>query len=61
MTERKDLTYYAISYGGVPMTPQGVVRFVVAAMHAGYTHKEVYDYVPDSLKGLLNKPTEVMQ
>ena len=43
----KDLNYYAIMYGGVPMTANGALRFMIAAEQAGHNHFDVLQYIPD--------------
>ena len=47
--EKKSLTYYHIMHGGVPMSAQGVKRFIYFALNGGYTEIEVIAYL-DNLK-----------
>lgn len=48
--KKKDLTYYAIMYGGVPMTLEGARRFLIASQLDGYTMEEAIQFVPDDLR-----------
>lgn len=54
----KDLTYYAIMYGGVPMTSTGARMFIMMAVNAGYKFEKCLQFVPDELlspKGIEQK------
>jgi hypothetical protein len=41
----KDLTYYAIMYGGVPMTSTGARMFIMMATRAGLYNFECSDFI----------------
>lgn len=56
--KRKDLTYYSIMYGGVPMSSMGSYRYMTTAMGAGYPYGKVIQLIPDdflSAKGVKDK------
>jgi len=40
----KDLSYYSIMYGGVPLTPMRRIRAIRMALLAGHNEKEVLTY-----------------
>lgn len=42
--KRKTLTYYHIKYGGVPMTRDGLTRFVYHALEE-YSMDEIKEYI----------------
>lgn len=48
---RKALSFYAIQYGGVPMTQAGRERFIFHATAGGYTIDEITDYLLSSQHG----------
>jgi hypothetical protein len=48
--KRKDLTYYAIQYGGVPMTLESAKRFLIMSQLAGYSINEAIEFVPNELR-----------
>lgn len=50
MNKKKDLGYYSIMYGGVPMTYGGARSFLIEAQLAGYSIKEAIAYVPNDLR-----------
>lgn len=45
-TKEKDITYYAIMYGGVPMTAKGALSFMVAAVSGGFEIKDCVPFIP---------------
>jgi len=47
---KRDLTYFAIMYGGVPMTFEGAKRFLIAAQMEGYTIDEAIQFVPNDMR-----------
>lgn len=45
-----DLTYFAVTYGGVPMTWDGARRYLIAAQTAGYPIEEAIKLVPNEFR-----------
>lgn len=41
----KDLTFFAIQYGGVPMTLEGAKRFIFASKSAGHKVEDIEKYL----------------
>jgi hypothetical protein len=48
--KKKSLTYYAIQYGGVPMTFNGAKQFLMMANLGGYTIDEAIKLVPNEFR-----------
>ncbi len=47
MNKKRSLLYYHIQYGGVPITDQGIKRFIFYALLGGYSKKEIEAYLKD--------------
>ena len=43
----KSLNYFAVMFGGMPMTFNGARRFLLAAMNEGHSYTDCLKFVPD--------------
>ena len=44
---KKSLSYYHVMHGGVPLTEEGVKRFIGASLMGGYTKEQIIVYLKD--------------